>query len=257
MHWQIKHNEQLDSTNLEAKRMILNAQAEDNLHGIVLWADQQTGGKGRMGRQWESAASDGLWFSIILKPTLPMEQASLFSFVSAVAVAEAIEQTTFCMVQLKWPNDVLVNGKKLCGILLELVPRSRTEYYLVVGIGINVNQTKEAFPLELQEKATSLAIQLGRVVDREQLLSAVLRQFEENKTLLQEHGFGTIRDKWKAKSCVLGQAVSVQQNGIALYNGVVEDLALDGTLLLRTNEGLIPITTGDVSLRTADGGYGF
>ena len=129
MHWNIVRFDTLDSTNLEARRMIQNQSTGQSLHGTVITAGQQTGGKGRLGRVWESPSGTGLWFTAIIQPQVPMEQASLYSFAAAVSVAEAIRQAADLQVTLKWPNDVLLNGKKLCGILLELIPYSKTEYY--------------------------------------------------------------------------------------------------------------------------------
>lgn len=262
MQWQILQYEMLDSTNLEAKRMIQekkkeNIQQENTLHGMVLTAEQQTGGKGRLGRPWESPKGTGLWVSAIIKPNLPMEQTSLYSFAVAVSVAEAICQETGLVVQLKWPNDVLLNNKKICGILLELMPYTKTEYYVIAGIGINVNQQKLDFPPELQEKASSIAMVLGHEVNRAALLSAVLQKLQENCALLEVQGFAPLRDKWKALSCVLGQEVSVQQQGKEIYSGVAEDISMDGALLVRTKDGIVSVTAGDVSLRAKNGGYVF
>ena len=111
MLWQIIAFDTLDSTNLEAKRMLQDLTAEQSLHGVVITAEQQTGGKGRLGRAWVSPAGTGLWFTAMLQPKLPMEQASLFSFAAAISVAEAIQQTTSLSVKLKWPNDVLLDGR--------------------------------------------------------------------------------------------------------------------------------------------------
>ncbi|MBQ3120579.1 MAG: biotin--[Peptococcaceae bacterium] len=160
-------------------------------------------------------------------------------------------------VTLKWPNDVLLNGKKLCGILLELIPYSKTEYYIAIGIGINVRQRKEDFPPELQEKAASLAMFSEKAIDQPALLDTILQQLKRTCTQLEAQGFAPLRDQWKAWSAIIGQEVSVQQYGNVLYTGIAEDIAMDGSLLVRTADGLQRVTAADVSLRSKDGTYGF
>lgn len=257
MQWQIKSYEILDSTNQEAKRLIQNAQAGDMLDGTVVTAVQQTSGKGRLGRAWVSSAGTGLWMTAIMKTHLPLEQTSLYSFAAAVSVAEAIRQSTGLMAQLKWPNDVLIESKKVSGILLELVPRTAVEYYILIGIGINVNQQKQDFPIDLQEKASSLAMVSNKWEDTDLLLSIVLQKLHENCTLLETQGFSPLRDKWKNMNCMIGSEVIVQKQGEAVYSGIAEDLAMDGTLLVRTVDGLTAVLAGDVSLRAKDGEYSF
>lgn len=260
VEWQITHYSVLDSTNLEAKRMIqqqMIVQSKPTLHGTVLVAETQIDGKGRLNRQWVSQPGTGLWFTVILKPNLPIAQASLYSFVVAVSVAEAIRELYDLAVTLKWPNDVLLHGKKLCGILLELVSCTPSVYYLVVGIGVNVNQMLMEFPQELQEKASSIAIALGKTVDSMQLLSVILERLEENCSLFETQGFAPIRSKWKKQNCVIGQEVSVQIQGQTEYIGIVDDLAMDGTLVVRTADSIRTVVAGDVSLRTKEGNYTF
>ncbi len=257
MQWQIKTYEILDSTNQEAKRLIQNTQMDEVLHGTVVTAGQQTSGKGRLGRAWISPAGTGLWMTAIIKAQLSLEQTSLYSFAAAVSVAEAIRQTTGLMAQLKWPNDVLIDGKKVSGILLELVPCTATEYYIAIGIGINVNQEKKDFPSELQEKAVSLAMLSNKREELTALLSVVLQKLQENCILLEQYGFTPLRDKWKNLNCMIGREVTVQKQGETLYSGVAEDLAMDGTLLVRTVDGLTAVLAGDVSLRSKNGEYSF
>ncbi len=257
MHWQIIAFDTLDSTNLEAKRMLQDLTAEQSLHGVVITAEQQTGGKGRLGRAWVSPAGTGLWFTAMLQPKLPMEQASLLSFTAAISVAEAIQQTTGLSVKLKWPNDVLLDGRKLCGILLELIPYNKTEYYIAMGIGINMHQQKEAFPPELQDKATSIAMASEQTINRDVLLETILHQLQKNCVLLEAQGFAPIRDQWKAWSAIIGQEVSVQQYGKELYTGIAEDIAMNGCLLVRTADGLQTVTAADVSIRSKTGEYSF
>lgn len=262
MDWQVVRYDTLDSTNLEAKRKIqqqIVAQTESSLHGMVIVAETQTGGKGRLGRHWESKAGTGLWFTVILKPNVPIEQASFYSFAVAVSVAEAIREVYALPVTLKWPNDVLLSGKKLCGILLELIPHTQTVYELIIGIGVNVNQQLTDFPAELQEKATSIVLELKREqkVDAHLLFTSILAHLQKNCLLLETQGFAAIRAKWKAWSCIIGREVLVLEQGKVSYTGIVDDLAMDGTLLVRTSDGIRSVIAGDISLRTVDGGYTF
>lgn len=255
MDWKTIAFDTLDSTNAEAKRMLQHHAAGTSLHGTVIVAEQQTNGTGRLGRAWDSPRGTGLWFTVILQPQIAISQASLFSFAAAVSTAEAIRQLTELPVKLKWPNDILLEGKKLCGILLELIPNTKNNYYLAIGIGINVNQQQKDFPPDLSEKATSIAIASNRYINRTELLSAILTQLQINSTLLETQGFAPLRDKWKFYNCVIGREVSVQQYGKELFSGVAEDLAMDGTLLVRTENGIQSVFAGDVSLRTKTGTY--
>ena len=257
MQWQTISFDTLDSTNLEAKRLIQSQASAQSLHGTVITAESQTGGKGRLGRAWESPKSTGLWFTAIIEPRTTLAETSLYSFAAALSVAEGIFTATGLSPMLKWPNDVLLNRKKLCGILLELIPYSKTAYYLAVGIGINVYQAKEDFPPELQEKAISLAMASNQHVDRMTLLDAILERLQKNCTLLETQGFAPVREQWIAQSAIIGREVSVQQHGIPLYTGIAEDIAIDGSLLVRTVDGLQTVTAADVSLRSQDGNYSF
>jgi len=242
----------VDSTNQEARRLILQGLGQ----GTVIVADTQTAGRGRLGRHWESPQGTGIWFSLILEPGVSLQETSQYSFVMAVAVAEGIRQATGLDAVVKWPNDVLLDGKKICGILLELVAEMTQVHQLIVGIGINANQKITDFPPEVQAKATSLAIAAGRSVQRADVLCAVLRAVEVNCQLLQQQGFAAIRDKWTALSCVVGQAVRVVRQGDTLLTGIAEGLDLDGALLVRTAQGVERVLAGDVSLRALDGSYG-
>ena len=257
MQWQTISFDTLDSTNLEAKRMIQDHTTAQSMHGTIITAELQTGGKGRLGRAWESPKGTGLWFTAVIEPRTTLAEASLYSFVAALSVAEAISQTTGLSPKLKWPNDVLLQGRKLCGILLELIPYDKTTYYLAIGIGINVYQTKEEFPPELQEKAISLAMSSNQHIDRTLLLNNILQQLQKNCALLETQGFAPVREQWIARSAIIGMEVSVQQHGTPLYTGIAEDIAMDGSLLVRTKDGLQTVTAADVSLRSRDGNYTF
>ncbi len=248
---QIVCYEEIDSTNLEARRLILQGKGQ----GTVIVAERQTAGRGRLGRHWESPSGTGIWFSVILEPGVSLQQTSQYSFVMAVAVAEGIRQATGLEAQVKWPNDVLLGGKKVCGILLELVAEMSQVQQLIAGIGINANQQLADFPEDVQRKATSLAIAAGHPVQRTKILCAVLQKIEENCLLLERQGFDALREKWMALSCVIGRDVQVVRQGAAVLTGRAVGLGADGSLQVQTDQGVQSVLAGDVSLRAADGSY--
>ena len=184
-----------------------------------------------------------------------MQRTSQYSFVIAVAVAQGIRAATGLPAQVKWPNDILIGGKKVCGILLELVVEMRQVHQLIIGIGINANQVQQDFPEEMQMKATSLAMEKGQSVRRTKVLCAVLQAIEENYDLLEEKGFDVIREKWMELSCVIGREVQVVHQDKSILNGIAVGLANDGALQVKTKQGMELVTVGDVSLRAADGSY--
>lgn len=249
--WMIKQYDTIDSTSLEARRLI----GQGYGHGMVISARTQTAGRGRLNRAWDSAEDAGIWFSAVLEPEVPMEQMSLYSFVAAVAVAEAIREVTGISVQLKWPNDVLAGGRKLCGILLELVAERNQPLRIIMGIGINASQQISDFPEEVQKKATSLAMETGRVIDRQQVLDAVLKKLAVYSAELEKNGFSAIKDRWTELSCIRGKGVQILQQGKPVLYGTAIGIADDGVLLIQTEQGIERIVAGDVSLRAADGGY--
>ncbi len=247
----IKQYDSIDSTSLEAKRLLAHGFG----HGTVITAETQTAGKGRLGRAWDSANGTGIWFSVVLELQIALHQVSLYSFVAAVAVAEAIHHTTDLTAQVKWPNDVLLRGKKVCGILLELVAERNQPVRIIIGIGINANQQICDFPEEVQAKATSLMVETGHVIDRKQILDAVLERLSYYSQQLEQRGFAAIRDRWTELSCVSGKEVQIVQQSSTVLYGTALGLADDGALLVQTEHGIERIMAGDVSLRAADGGY--
>ncbi|MFQ5677332.1 MAG: biotin--[acetyl-CoA-carboxylase] ligase, partial [bacterium] len=158
--------EKLGSTNNFAKRLVQNGEGE----GTLVIANHQTSGRGRYDRRWHAPANLGLWFSIVLQPRLPGEKFGILSLLAAVAVAKSVEAITRLSPELKWPNDVLVNLKKISGILIESQLWKKERDSLVLGIGVNVNQSEADFPTELRNLATSLRIESGERVDRTHLL---------------------------------------------------------------------------------------
>jgi BirA family transcriptional regulator, biotin operon repressor / biotin---[acetyl-CoA-carboxylase] ligase len=206
--------------------------------GTVVVADTQTAGRGRRGRVWHDAPGDSLLLSIVIRPRLSVADLPKLSLAAAVAVAEAIDLTTGLDARLKWPNDVLVNGRKLAGILLE--SRIVAEPIVVAGIGINLRQ--RTFPAELAETATAIDLEGGREVGREELLEAVLDAFDRWRTALEREGFAALRARWLALAETIGRAVTVGDHA-----GVAVDLAEDGALVLRQASGLRHVFAGEVT----------
>lgn len=233
----------VDSTNEEAKRQAL-AEAPD---GSVFVSELQTGGKGRLGRNWSSPPGTGLWFSVLLRPGSIPARASVTTLLAGYAVRSAIRQTTDCPAMIKWPNDIVIGPKKVCGILTEMSAEMERVEFIVVGIGVNVNGAQ--FPGELKEKATSLFLQCGKTFRRAPLLGEILRRFEK---LLEENRGGLSPDflaEYK-KSCVsLDRAVSFERNGVRL-SGRSVDISPEGELVVAMPDGtLTTVFSGEVSVQ--------
>ncbi|MEE0884954.1 MAG: biotin--[acetyl-CoA-carboxylase] ligase [Faecalimonas sp.] len=169
----IRYYEQLDSTNTKVSELAL----EGADHGTVVVAGCQTAGKGRRGRLWESPAEDNIYTSILLRPDFATEKAPMITLVMAYSVAKVLQENGFADVQIKWPNDLVLSGKKVCGILTELYLHGTAIDYIVVGVGVNVNTS--VFSEELVDKATSLFLECGKLLDKEQLIVDIVDTFME------------------------------------------------------------------------------
>lgn len=232
----------IDSTNERASQLA-RAGAEE---GLVVLAEEQSAGRGRLGRSWRSPAGVNLYASLVLRPQVPLNQAAQLTFLSAVAVARAVEQISGLQVQLKWPNDVLLQGRKLAGLLNELSAETEGIHHLIVGIGVNLNMTADQFPADLRYPATSLLLATGRPVDRVHFAQLLFQELEQLYLLLQRSGFTPLRLAWEALSDLTGRSVQVDCGSEILY-GTVAGLAEDGALLLRTATGDVhPLYAGDV-----------
>ena len=237
---------ELPSTNDLAKKLA-NEGADE---GTIILAEKQLQGRGRMGRHWESPAKKGLWLSVILRPPIKPYLASQIIFVVAVGVCRALRSITGLDVKIKWPNDLLINGKKICGILTEMSAEIDMLNYVVIGIGVNINHQQGDFPLEIIDTATSLSIASGNNYRRVEILQEILLQLENTYQQYLQHGFVSILTDWKALNCTLGKDVKVFSME-EKFNGIAEDLNQDGSLLVRRENGqLETVIVGDVSLRT-------
>ena len=235
----------IDSTNEEAKRVALAGAAE----GTVIVAERQERGKGRLGRAWFSPPELGLWFSLILRPQIKPAHVSQLTFVSAVAVCKALRKATGFPVLIKWPNDLLCVDKKICGILTELSAEADRINYLVIGIGLNVNQQEKDFPPEIKDTAISLAVVTGHLWQRAEILRYILREFEKEYLNYLSIGFSQTLLQWRELNITLGKEVVVSTKE-ETYTGIAEDINESGCLLVRKNTGeVVTLLAGDVSLR--------
>lgn len=239
----------IDSTNLEAKRL-----ADGGMpHGTVVVADRQESGRGRLGRVWTSPAGCGLWMSMILKPSFAASQASMVTIVTAMAVMDAIEEVSGVQVQIKWPNDLVIQGKKVCGILTEMGMEEGRISFIVPGIGINVNNI--SFPKELGEKAISLIMLTGKKVNRARLAGAVCRNFEKYYVdFLNCKNLARIRDPYNERLINRNKQVVVS-DGARSFTCLSEGIDEMGALLVQKEDGTKEaISSGEVSVR---GIYGY
>jgi BirA family biotin operon repressor/biotin-[acetyl-CoA-carboxylase] ligase len=243
----IRHYYRAGSTNTIA----MEAASEGALHGSVFLAEQQTAGRGRGSNQWHSAESAGIYCSVILRPALPPSEVLVLSLAAGLAVRAAVQEIDSKLVpDLKWPNDLLIGGKKFCGILTEMNAEATRVRHIVVGIGINVNQA--AFPDDLQETATSLHIATGNKWSRVDLCAALLKSLdrEYQSLIANPDAHNDILKRFEEQSSMVrGKTVRVEENGG--FEGVTEGLDPRGFLQVGTNAGLRIVYSGMVRLTTS------
>lgn len=232
------------STNDIADRLARDGVAE----GIVVFAETQSNGRGRLGRRWESPKGQGLWLSVLLRPRLSPPAATQLTVLAAVACARAVERQTGLHPAIKWPNDLLFHGRKCGGILLELSAELDHIRHVVLGIGLDVNVAPADFPAGLRGVATSLRAELGCPVDRPALAAALIRELDLAYHQLDSGAFTTLADEWEARCTTLGQRVVIRMGARELV-GTAESLDDDGALLIRTEHGRLErVVGGDVTL---------
>ncbi|MCZ7638415.1 MAG: biotin--[acetyl-CoA-carboxylase] ligase [Verrucomicrobia bacterium] len=222
--------------------------ADGVAEGAVVFAEAQTRGRGRLGRRWVSPAGKGLWFSMLLRPACRPQETTRLTLAAAVALARAVRAQTGLAPEVKWPNDLLLRGRKFAGILTEMSGEQDRVRHVVLGIGVDVNLVASDFPPELRRQATSLRVELGRPVLRAELAVAALRELEAAYQRLQRGDFEALADEWEALCTTLGQELEVVV-GERRLKGRAEALDADGSLLLRTRYGRLErVTGGDVVL---------
>jgi BirA family biotin operon repressor/biotin-[acetyl-CoA-carboxylase] ligase len=241
---QIHYYQALGSTNDEGATLAKMGSPE----GTLVLADEQVSGRGRLGRAWHSPPGLGIWTSVLLRPAIPVEGAFSVTAVASLAVAAAVREASGLDPALKWPNDVLLDGKKVAGILAELgAPRGRIDW-AVVGIGVNVHHRGEDFPPELRPRATSVFLASGRSAPRAKILRTLAEGIGSRMETLRSRGPDEILEEWSRLCCLWGRRVRVEGGGM-LVEGVARELDPNGALVLRTDNGTVKsVVAGDVSL---------
>jgi BirA family biotin operon repressor/biotin-[acetyl-CoA-carboxylase] ligase len=219
---------------------------KEGAHGAVVIAEQQSGGRGRMKRKWASPRG-GIWISVVLMPAIPTATSTMLPFVAALAVCDAIREATGLRATLKWPNDVMINEKKVAGILLDLSAEAETVNYAVIGIGVNANvePSKIRVDREGRPAITSIRGELGQDVNRLRLTALLLEKLEHFYMMLEGKGAQPIIAEWRRRSYMMGKDVTVIQQGKE-RKGVAVDINDDGSLKVETDEGEISVVSGDV-----------
>ena len=236
--------EQTTSTNDVIERLARDGVRE----GVVVFAESQTKGRGRLGRKWISPERKGLWFSVLLRPDLRPQEATQLTVASATALRRAIQSETGLQPEIKWPNDILIGGKKVAGILTEMSAELDRVRHAILGIGVDVNLAAGEFPPEWRKLATSLKIELGRALSRAELATAILRELDRDYARIGAGDFAVLADEWVAHCKTIGRNVTIQI-GERKIRGRAESLDEAGALLLRTEHGRLErVSGGDVTL---------
>ena len=233
--------ETIDSTNACA-RTLGDAGTQE---GAVVVTNFQTSGRGRLGRTWLAEPDANLLFSVLLRPRISVDVSGQLTLYASVAIARAIEQCVGAPVECKWPNDLLLNGKKFCGILLENSSQQSALSYAVIGAGINVNQ--QSLSPEIASRATSLSIETGKTFDRKQVFHVVLQELDLLYKSAREGDFSFIEAEWTRRCLMFGKTVTVQQHDQTIA-GTVLRLNHDAGLVIATSEGEQTVYAGDVTL---------
>lgn len=238
-----------DSTNIRAKQL----GEEGAPHGTLITAGQQSAGRGRRGRGWESPAGSSVYMSILLRPEIPPVKAPMLTLVMALSVVRSLKECTGLNVQIKWPNDIILNGKKLVGILTEMSTEIDYINHVVIGVGINVNM--EYLPEEIRDKATSLRLETGHVIRRSEIIASTMKEFEKYYGLfIEDQNLESMREEYNTLLVNRGKEVRIL-GGKEEYNAVALGINEQGELLVRRKDGTEEaIFAGEVSVR---GVYGY
>ncbi|MBW1780557.1 MAG: biotin--[acetyl-CoA-carboxylase] ligase [Deltaproteobacteria bacterium] len=238
----IIHYKETGSTNARAKELASRGAPE----GTLVVSEAQSQGRGRKGRIWFSPPQTGIYASLILRPAMPPNEAPKITLLTAVSAAETLLHLTILDVRIKWPNDILVNGKKIAGILTEISTEMDTIDYVVVGLGMNVNNT--FLPDDINETATSILIETGERFPRVEIVREYLRRQETYYRVLTTSGFEPILGRWKELANIIGRQIKVEMID-KTYVGTVEDIDPEGVLILKDMKGASHrIFSGDVTL---------
>ncbi len=242
----------VDSTNNYAKKLAFEGAEE----GTLVLADFQTSGKGRLGKSWASANKKGIWMTVILRPKIPPEEVHIITLAAAVAVVKALEGSTGISAGIKWPNDIILDNRKVCGILTEMTCEMEAVNYIVLGMGINVNQSYEDFPCEIRETAVSIKeymikkdMKFSREFLRNEIIQKILFELEQIYIKISNGDFTDIIDEWKKYSVTLGKEVRAISKSNT-FTGIAKDITKDGRLIVDCTDGVTrEVFYGEVSVR--------
>lgn len=246
---EIHFYDQIDSTNNEAKKKAENGAA----HGTLVITECQSGGRGRRGKKWISPEGSGIWMSFVLRPEIEPYNASMLTLVTALAATSAMRKQAGMDCYIKWPNDIVLNGKKVCGILTEMSAEPDAVNYVVIGIGINVNTTE--FDEEIQNVASSLFVETGRKIKRSTLVAEFASEFEKYYDIfLQTHDMSSLTEEYNSMLINAGREVKITDSNGG-FTGIAIGIDNKGELLVKCEDGSIKkIVAGEVSVR---GLYGY
>ena len=232
------------STNVEAYRLAEEGAAE----GTVLIADSQFQGKGRLGRNWHSPSGVNIYCSLVMRPPIPPVDAFQLTFLSAVAVARAMESVISARPIIKWPNDILLNGKKVAGLLNEMSAETERVNFVILGIGLNVNMRQDQFPLDLRHPATSLFIESGREINRLNFMRELLVSLDSLYSEFLLNGYCAVRNEWVSRCGMIGRRVAVSGTTEQI-EGIATGIDDHGALLVERESGsLARVLAGDVRI---------
>lgn len=245
----LQYLKETDSTNNDAKRCM----EEGGVHGTLIVAERQTAGRGRRGRLWESPEGTAIYMTIGMKPEFAPDKVSMLTLVMALSVAEAIEEQSGLEAGIKWPNDVVVNKRKVCGILTEMILEAEYIRCVVTGVGINVNQP--SMPEEIAQTATSLFIEKGEKLSRAALIESVMRHFENNyDCFIGSLDLSELKEAYEARLANKDQLVRVLDPK-GEYEGIARGIRCTGELIVELPDGIVrEVYAGEVSVR---GYYGY
>jgi BirA family biotin operon repressor/biotin-[acetyl-CoA-carboxylase] ligase len=239
----VHYLERTESTNDVGQALARGGAAE----GTVVIAEQQTRGRGRLGRSWLSPPFRNLYLSLVLRPAIPLGRAPQVALVAGLAVADAVSEWA-ADAALKWPNDVLIASRKVAGILAELDAGNAAVGFIILGIGVNLNSSTDDFPPELRERAVALCAATGVPVDRVTFTNRLLSRLEERYDAFLQHGFAALRPAWERLSCLTGRHVQIDDGG-RRYEGLVIGMRDDGSLrLVDAAQRESAVVAGDVTV---------
>ncbi|TCP31615.1 BirA family biotin operon repressor/biotin-[acetyl-CoA-carboxylase] ligase [Scopulibacillus darangshiensis] len=231
----LKFHETLPSTQKEAHHLAEDGAAD----GTLVVADEQSTGRGRLGREWHSPMGTGIWMSLIIRPDIALHQTPQLTLLTSVAVVKAIHDITGVECGIKWPNDILYNGKKIVGILTELQAEASHVKAIIIGIGMNVNADAADFPDELKKRAASIKSLTGREHDRPAIIQAILKHFELLYNTYLEEGFEIIKLLWESYALSLGKEIYARTVKGDTIKGLAKGIDDEGVLLLETRDGTV------------------